>query len=101
MIISINAGLNPRNNFQLNEEGANCLYFNVRNLRKSPKASFDVISVSAMNMIKQKCKLEKGDILIPAILTNEYRIIRISDTIENIGISENVYAIKPKIAIVF
>lgn len=96
MIISINAGLNPRNNFRLNEEGANCLYFNVRNLQKNPEASFDMISTSAMNIIKQKCKLEKGDILMPAILTNQYRIMRISDSIENIGISENVYAIKPK-----
>ena len=96
MIISINAGLNPRNNFRLNEEGASCLYFNVRNLQKNSEASLDMISTQAMNMIKQKCKLEKGDILVSAILTNQYYVVQISDGIENIGISENVYAIKPK-----
>ena len=89
LIVSINSGLNPRNNFKLNEEDGACLYINVKNLQANERdmQMCDRIPTSAMEMIKKKCNLEIGDILIPAIFTNKPLAVMVDENLKNIGIS--------------
>lgn len=104
LVVSINSGLNPRNNFILNEEGAECIYLNIKhlpfindiehikNIENVP--SFDKISKETKKLINKKSKLENGDILVPAIFIDVKHITMIKQGAEQIDISENIYVIK-------
>ena len=64
LVISINSGLNPRNNFILNEEGAECIYLNIKHLpfinnieyikNTENVPSFDKVSKEAKKLIKRE-----------------------------------------------
>jgi hypothetical protein len=60
LVISINSGLNPRNNFILNEKNAECIYLNIKNLPFIDKTehiknapNFDRISKEAKKLINK------------------------------------------------
>ena len=67
IVESISTGLNPRQNFVLNEDYASLYYVTVKEI-SSNKIVFsentDKISKEAKNIINKRSKLEIGDILV-------------------------------------
>ena len=101
LIVSINSGLNPRKNFNIDNKvkaGANfCMYVNVSdlsNLTRKGEFTCNFISEEAKQMINKKSKLEKGDILLPAYYTDKINFVQVGNIANVMDISENIYAIK-------
>lgn len=101
LVISINSGLNPRNNFSVDTKikaGASfCMYVNVSdlsNLARNGELTCNFISEEAKQMINKKSKLERGDILLPAYYTDRINFVQVGSIANIMDISENIYAIK-------
>lgn len=94
---SIKTGLNPRQNFKLNDIGASNFYVTVKEITTG-KVCFsektDKINEKALKIIQNRSKLERGDVLFSGIGTiGKVAIVDIST--ENWNCSESIFLIKP------
>ena len=94
---SIRTGLNPRQNFRLNEPNATNYYVTVKEI-SSGKLVFsdktDRISDDAVKIIQNRSDLECGDVLLSGIGTiGKVAIVEIPTN--NFNCSESVYLLKP------
>ena len=95
ILINLRTGLNPRNNFKLNTDGAENYYITVReldsvNIKITDKT--DKISNQAREIIDKRSKLNIGDILFSGTGTIG-KTAFISELPRNWNIKEGVYAL--------
>lgn len=95
VLINLRTGLNPRNNFKLNTDGAENYYITVReldsvNIKITDKT--DKISNQAREIIDKRSKLNIGDILFSGTGTIG-KTAFISELPRNWNIKEGVYAL--------
>ena len=95
VLINLRTGLNPRNNFKLNTDGAENYYITVReldsvNIKITDKT--DKISNQARKIIDKRSKLNIGDILFSGTGTIG-KTAFISELPRNWNIKEGVYAL--------
>ena len=95
VLINLRTGLNPRNNFKLNTDGAESYYITVReldsvNIKITDKT--DKISNQAREIIDKRSKLNIGDILFSGTGTIG-KTAFISELPRNWNIKEGVYAL--------
>ncbi|WGI37063.1 restriction endonuclease subunit S [Mesomycoplasma lagogenitalium] len=98
---SINTGLNPRNNFNLNDESNEKLvawYITTKDYSENQEIIFDInktakITEAARKLINKRSKLEKNDILFSGIGTVG-KVALVDFEPYNFDISESTYAIK-------
>lgn len=97
IVESISTGLNPRQNFVLNEDYASLYYVTVKEI-SSNKIVFsentDKISKEAKNIINKRSKLEIGDILFSGIGTIG-KVVYVDIPTSNWDCSESVFILKP------
>lgn len=96
-LVSIRTGLNPRDNFKLNEPGANNFYVTVKELdgyRIKYYPSTDKVCDYALPLINNRSNLEKGDVLFSGTGTIG-RTAYVSENPKNWNIKEGVYVLKP------
>ena len=97
ILISYSSGLNPRQNFKLNDGNAELYYVTVKEIT-SGKIAFsdktDRITKEAWEKIQTRSKLEKDDILISAIGTIG-KVALADIDIHNWNCSESVILLKP------
>ena len=99
---SIRTGLNPRNNFRLNEPTANNFYVTVKEI-SSGKLAFsdktDRVTDEALKIIQRRSCLEYGDVLLSGIGTiGKVAIVEIPTN--NFNCSESVYLLKPNFELI-
>lgn len=95
-IASINTGLNPRDNFQLNT-GGKIRYLTVKNLTKEGTIDFtscDMIDEDARAIVHRRSDIQVGDILFASI-SPLGRCHVITETPEDWDINESVFSIRP------
>ena len=100
IILSINTGLNPRNNFKLGN--GNIKYITVKNINLNGTINFDncdFIDENALRIIHKRSDISVNDILYASIspLGRAYLIL---DEIKDWDINESVYSIRPNIDLV-
>lgn len=97
IVESISTGLNPRQNFVLNDDNASLYYVTVKEI-SSNKIIFsentDKISNEAKNIINKRSKLELGDILFSGIGTIG-KVVYVDIPTSNWDCSESVFLLKP------
>jgi len=97
IVKSISTGLNPRKNFILNEEDASLFYVTVKEITTN-KVVFsnntDRITENAKQVINNRSKLSKGDILFSGIGTIG-KVAYVDISTSNWDCSESVFLIKP------
>ena len=100
VILSLSTGLNPRKNFKLNEEGADCLYVTgkeIYNNRINISIRTDKIIKSAVNLINRRAKLQDNVLLFASTgcsTVGRMAIIEHYDGTWNV--SETMYCIQTK-----
>lgn len=98
VIISLKTGLNPRQNFSLNEEGSIFPYITGKdifdnNINVTDRT--DKITPTALELINKRAKLESGLLLFASTGTGTVgRMAIIHNYCNDWGISETLYAIK-------
>ena len=99
VIESYSSGLNPRQNFKLNEYGADLYYVTVKEMTTG-KIVFsdktDRITKDAWNKIQNRSKLEINDILFSGIGTIG-KVALVDIPVDNWNCSESVIILKPRI----
>lgn len=101
-ILSLKTGLNPRQNFKLNDIDANNYYVTVRELTGMDvvfQDKTDKVTDEAIRLINNRSNLEINDILYSGTGTIG-RTALVQSTPTNWNIKEGVYVIKPKTDIV-
>ena len=96
VICHINTGLNPRDNFILND-CSDVKYITVKNLTTYGSLDFngcDYISFETKNLINRRSKISKGDILFASIAPLG-RCYLIQETPKDWEINESVFTIRP------
>ncbi len=94
---SICTGLNPRQNFILNEPGATNYYVTVKEIASNSlvfSENTDKITTEAYEIIQKRSHLEIGDILFSGIGTIG-KVVYVDVPTENWNCSESVFLIKP------
>ena len=97
IVKSISTGLNPRQNFILNEEDASLYYVTVKEITTNKvvfSKSTDRITENAKQIINNRSKLSKGDILFSGIGTIG-KVAYVDISTNNWDCSESVFLIKP------
>ena len=97
IVKSISTGLNPRQNFILNEEDASLYYVTVKEITTNKvifSNSTDRITENAKQIINNRSKLSKGDILFSGIGTIG-KVAYVDIPTSNWDCSESVFLIKP------
>ena len=97
VIESLKTGLNPRKNFQLNTDDAECYYVTVREIQNGNITFLDKtdrVNIAALRLINNRSNLEANDILFSGTGTVG-RTAVIEEKPENWNIKEGVYVIKP------
>ena len=98
VIKSYSSGLNPRQNFKLDESGASLYYVTVKEITTG-KILFsdktDRITLAAWNKIQNRSKLEVGDVLLSGIGTIG-KVALVDIPVDNWNCSESVILLKPK-----
>lgn len=97
IVNSISTGLNPRQNFVLNEENASCYYVTVKEITSNRivfSDSTDKISNDAKWIINKRSRLSKGDILFSGIGTIG-KVAYVDMPTNNWDCSESIFLIKP------
>lgn len=100
IVISISTGLNPRDNFKLNDDNASYYYVTVKEMAKgviSFTEKTDRITKEAHEIIQKRSKLEINDILFSGIGTIG-KVAIVDIPVDNWNCSESVYLIKPNIS---
>jgi len=97
IVKSITTGLNPRQNFVLNENDARYYYVTVKEITTNKvvfSSSTDRITEEAKQIINKRSKLEEGDILFSGIGTIG-KVAYVDQPTDNWDCSESVFLIKP------
>ena len=98
VIISLKTGLNPRQNFSLNENGSNLPYITGKDIYDNAinvTERTDRITTDALALINKRANLESGLLLFASTGTGTVRRMAIIQEYNNDwGISETLYAIK-------
>ena len=97
IVKSISIGLNPRQNFILNEEDATLYYVTVKEITTNKVVfsdSTDRITKKAKQIINNRSKLSEGDILFSGIGTIG-KVAYVNIPTNNWDCSESVFLIKP------
>lgn len=98
LLKSVNSGLNPRNNFVLNEDGASNFYVTVKEITTG-KIRFndktDKVTDAALKVIQNRSKLEIGDVLVSGIGTIG-KVAIVDIPCDNWNCSESVLLLKAK-----
>lgn len=97
IVKSISTGLNPRQNFILNEENATLYYVTVKEITTNKVVfsdSTDKITEKAKKVINNRSKLSEGDVLFSGIGTIG-RVAYVDIPTNNWDCSESVFLIKP------
>lgn len=97
IVKSISTGLNPRQNFILNEKDASLYYVTVKEITTNKvifSDSTDRITENAKQIINNRSKLSKGDILFSGIGTIG-KVAYVDIPTSNWDCSESVFLIKP------
>ncbi len=97
IVKSISTGLNPRQNFTLNEKDASLYYVTVKEITTNKVVfsdSTDRITEQAKHVINNRSKLSKGDILFSGIGTIG-KVAYVDIPTNNWDCSESVFLIKP------
>lgn len=97
-LVSLRTGLNPRQNFKLNEDGASNFYITVRELggyNIQISSTTDKVCDYALPLINNRSNLEKGDVLFSGTGTIG-RTAYVKEQPKNWNIKEGVYVLKPK-----
>ena len=92
----ITTGLNPRDNFKLNEDDATNYYVTIRNFKNGKlflDSNCDKITDSSLNLIQKRSNLRVGDILFASI-SREGQAYLIKDDPKNWNINESVFSIR-------
>ncbi len=98
VIVSLNTGLNPRQFFKLNTEGANNYYVTIREIQNNTvvmSEKTDRIDDFALQLCNNRSNLEIGDVLFSGTGTIGETAI-ITEYPYNWNIKEGVYTIKPQ-----
>jgi len=98
IVKSISTGLNPRQNFVLNEDKANYYYVTVKEITTNKVVfsdSTDKITEAAKRIINNRSKLAVGDILFSGIGTIG-KVAYVDFSTHNWDCSESVFLIKPE-----
>ena len=102
VIKSYSSGLNPRQNFKLNDVNADLYYVTVKEIT-SGKIIFsdktDLITKEAWHKIQNRSKLEENDILLSGIGTIG-KVALVDFPVNNWNCSESVILLKPKTDII-
>ena len=102
IIKSYSSGLNPRQNFKLNEADADLYYVTVKEMTTG-KIIFsdktDRINTDAWNKIQNRSKLEVNDVLLSGIGTIG-KVALVDIPVNNWNCSESVILLKPKTDII-
>lgn len=99
IVTAVNIGINPRRFFKLNPENAEGFYVTVRELNglqgviNTPKT--DQISLEAVEIIRNRANIEKGDILFSNTGTVG-KMALVQETPSDWGVNEGIYVIKPR-----
>ena len=100
VLIKISTGLNPRNNFKLNERGS-YYYVTIKNFTKNRLYlnNCDKINKKAFELINKRADLQKNDILFASIgrIGDCYLI---KETPKNWNINESVFSLRPNIKLI-
>lgn len=102
IVKSISTGLNPRQNFILNEENATLYYVTVKEITSNKVVfsdSTDRITEKAKLVINNRSKLNEGDILFSGIGTIG-KVAYVDIPTNNWDCSESVFLIKPNDSVV-
>jgi len=96
VLTRISTGLNPRQNFRLNE-GGSCYYVTIRNFSNGHLRlddDCDLIDEAAFGRINERSDLRKGDILFSSIgrIGDVYLV---PETPKNWNINESVFTLRP------
>ena len=97
IVQSISTGLNPRQNFVLNSDGAHLYYVTVKEISTDKvvfSSSTDLITEEAKEIINKRSRLEKGDILFSGIGTIG-KVAYIDFPTNHWDCSESIFLIKP------
>ena len=98
LLKSVNSGLNPRNNFVLNEDGACNFYVTVKEITTG-KIRFndktDKVTDAALKIIQNRSNLEMGDVLVSGIGTIG-KVAIVDIPCDNWNCSESVLLLKVK-----
>ena len=97
IVTSVCTGLNPRNNFVLNEDGAKYYYVTVKEIITGKivfSKSTDKIAPNAKSIINKRSNLEQGDILFSGIGTIG-KVAYVDIPTNNWDCSESIFLIKP------
>ena len=98
VIISLKTGLNPRQNFSLNENGSNLPYITGKDIYDNAinvTERTDRITTDALALINKRANLESGLLLFASTGTGTVgRMAIIQEYNNDWGISETLYAIK-------
>lgn len=97
IVKSISTGLNPRQNFILNEENASLYYVTVKEITTNKVVfsdSTDKITEKARKVINNRSKLSEGDVLFSGIGTIG-KVAYVDIPTNNWDCSESVFIIKP------
>lgn len=97
VIISLNTGLNPRQFFKLNTDGAENYYITIREIQNGrivPTEKTDRINDDALALCNHRSNLEVGDVLFSGTGTIGETAV-VEEEPSNWNIKEGVYAIKP------
>ncbi|MEE3450415.1 MAG: restriction endonuclease subunit S [Acutalibacteraceae bacterium] len=98
VIVTLKTGLNPRQNFVLNEKGSVLPYVTGKDIFNNAiniSERTDKITLEALNQINKRASLEKGLLLFASTGTGTVGRMAIIETYNNgWGISETLYAIK-------
>lgn len=97
--ISLKTGLNPRQNFKLNEDGAEQPYITGKDIYNNQiyvTNKTDKISMDVVNLINKRAALETNDLLFLSTGTGTVgRMTIIDDYSGDWSVSESIYVLKP------
>lgn len=100
VIHSLKTGMNPRKNFQLNEEGSSLPYITGKDIYDNsvnPSEKTDLITKETVKLIQKRACMENTDVLFASTGTGTVGRMAIVDNYDmNWAVSETLFILKPK-----
>lgn len=100
ILVSLCTGLNPRQNFKLNEAGATCPYVTGKDVYSNQihiSEKTDLISERVVAMINRRACIESGDVMFASTGCGTVgRMAPVLDYDQSWAVSETMYMLKPK-----
>lgn len=100
VVVSLKTGLNPRDNFVLNADGADCYYITGKEIRNNiiqVSDKTDLISKDVVKLINKRAQLHSNVLLFASTGTGTVgRMAIVEEYNEEWNVSETLYIITPK-----